>query len=210
MDASDIKCRRLDKEDIWRIADNIRNQHWPESTLPVDIEKIIESRLHLTIEPLHNIRKETDMDAFLRIDRKGIIVDYDMYINDKYLNRMRFSFAHELGHYLLHKYIYDDIDFQVEEEWRSCLLGVSPREYKNFEWQANEFAGRLLVPRNDLMQEIEKVITLIKELKLIEYLKADPDAVLAIISPAISKKMGVSDEVIERRADREKLWPPEI
>jgi len=209
MDASDIKCRWLDKTNIWRIADNKRDQYWPESTLPVDIEKIIESRLRLFIEPLHHIRKETDMDAYLRIDRKCIIVDHHMYMDDKYLNRMRFSFAHELGHYFLHDYAYNNIDFESENDWRSCLLGIPPHEYKKFEWQANEFAGRLLVPYSELAQEIGKVLTLLKELKLLEYLNADPEAVLAIISPAISKKFGVSDDVIERRAERENLWPPE-
>ena len=83
-------------------------------------------------------------------------------------------------------------------------------EYRSFEWQANEFAGRLLVPYQELETEMEKVGEILKENNLITFLKMDPDAVLSRISPMLSKPFGVSTEVIERRVKREGLWPPNI
>jgi Zn-dependent peptidase ImmA (M78 family) len=209
MDPADFKCRRLDRKIIWSIAEDVRQKYWWESTVPVDMEKIIESRLKLFIQPEHFIRRETDMDAYLTIDRQGIVVDHDMFMDERYLNRLRFSFAHELGHYFLHEYAYKDDLFQSIAEWQSFLMCVSDFDYGNFEWQANEFAGRLLVPRDELVRELEKAVNYVRENNLSEYLKAEPKAVLASISPMISKKFGVSDTVIETRAEREMLWPPE-
>ncbi|MFZ2397589.1 MAG: ImmA/IrrE family metallo-endopeptidase [Smithella sp.] len=67
---------------------------------------------------------------------------------------------------------------------------ISDFDYKNFEWQANEFAGRLLVPREALASEIKLTMKFIKKNNLSEYLKSEPDAVLASVSPMISKKIG--------------------
>lgn len=209
MNPADFKCRWLDRKIIWSIADDVRKKYWNETTIPVDAEKIVESRLGLTIQPEHYIRRETDMDAYLLMDRTGIVVDHDMFMDDRYLNRLRFSFAHELGHYFLHEYVYNDIKFQSIDEWKEFLINVSDFDYGNFEWQANEFAGRLLVPREELIKEIETIKIYIKENNLSDYLETEPKAVLASISTTISKKFGVSDAVIETRAEREMLWPPE-
>jgi len=45
---------------------------------------------------------------------------------------------------------------------------------------------------------------------MLEYLKGDPYAVLSGITPRLARIFGVSSDVIERRVDREKLWPPDI
>jgi hypothetical protein len=104
---SDFKCQWIDKEDLWDRADKFRSEYWPEQFLPVDIEQIVEFRLKLDIVPMHNLQSDNDMEACLKLDLSGIVVDYDRYMNTKYANRMRFAFAHELGHFLLHKHIYN-------------------------------------------------------------------------------------------------------
>lgn len=146
MDYSEFICRWIDKQDIWEKADEVREKYWPEGTLPIDVEKIVEFKLQLGIEPRHNLFSEIDMDAYLKRDLSGIVVDYDFYMNEKFSNRMRFSYAHELGHFFLHKYIFSFMEFESPEEWRDFVNGVPEKEYSGFEWQANEFAGRLLVP----------------------------------------------------------------
>ena len=152
--------------------------------------------------------QKTDMEAYLRSDLRGIVVDHDHYMNEKFANRMRFSFAHELGHFFLHKDFYAMIVFESAEEWKDILLSLPDTEYGFFEYQANEFAGRLLVPREDLVHEIENSLKLLELNNMLEYLKADPNAVLSRISTQLAKPFGVSTDVIERRVDREKLWPP--
>lgn len=208
MEPSEFRCKWIGKSDLWSIADNIRNTYWQEGTLPVDIEKIVEFRLKLLPEPKRGLSSATDMDAYLKIDLTGIVVDYDLYMNEKNANRMRFSFAHELGHFFLHKEVFTEFDLIDPTAWKNFILNVSENEYSNFEWQANEFAGRLLVPHADLVFAIDQAAQIIKDNNLIEYLNNDPDAVLSRVSPTICKPFGVSADVIKKRAEREGLWPP--
>jgi hypothetical protein len=210
LDYSEFKCKWIDPASLWNIADETRAKYWPESKLPVNAEEIVEFRLRLNIEPLKYLLSTIDIDAYLKRDLSGIVVDYDCYMNDKFANRMRFSFAHELGHFFLHKELYVRFGITSPEEWKDFILNVPENEYRSFEWQANEFAGRLLVPYPDIETEIEKVGKILKDNNLIPFLKIDPDAVLSRISPTLSKPFGVSTEVIERRVKREGLWPPDV
>jgi hypothetical protein len=50
LDPCEFKCKRIDKKDLWSIADDIRNKYLQEGTLPINIEKIIEFRLNLLIK----------------------------------------------------------------------------------------------------------------------------------------------------------------
>ena len=178
--------------------------------MPIDIETIVEFRLNLDIEPKHNLFSEIDMDAYLKRDLSGILVDYDFYMNEKFANRIRFSFAHELGHFFLHKDIYSQLALVSVDDWKNFMLNVPENEYRNFEWQANEFVGRLLVPHGELETAMEKVLEIIKDNNLAEFLKKDSDAVLSSVSPALCRPFGVSTDVIGTRVKREGLWPPEL
>jgi len=210
LNQAEFRCKWLRLEDIWDCAEDVRNRYWSAEKLPVDVEAIVELKLKLDIDPENNLMQKTDMEAYLRSDLRGIVVDHDHYMNEKFANRMRFSFAHELGHFFLHKDFYAMIVFESAEEWKEILLSLPDTEYRYFEYQANEFAGRLLVPREDLVHEIENALELLELNNMLEYLKADPNAVLSRISTQLSRPFGVSTEVIERRVDREKLWPPEV
>jgi hypothetical protein len=137
-DISRFKCPYITIDQIWQEAENFRDKFWPESTLPVDIEKIVEERLKLNIEPEHGLLSEIDIDAYLKIDPTGIVVDYNCYMNEKYINRLRFSFAHELGHFFLHKDIYSTFSIDDPSVWKDFMLNIPDREYGFFEYQANE------------------------------------------------------------------------
>jgi len=209
LNQAEFRCKWLRVEDIWDCAEDVRTRYW-SAKLPVDVEAIVEFKLKLDIDPENNLMQKTDMEAYLRSDLRGIVVDHDHYMNEKFANRMRFSFAHELGHFFLHKDFYAMIVFESAEEWKEILLSLPDTEYRFFEYQANEFAGRLLVPREALVNEIENALKLLELNSMLEYLKADPNAVLSRISTQLSRPFGVSTDVIERRVDREKLWPPDV
>jgi hypothetical protein len=210
LDPSEFRCKWIDKNEIWSIADHVRESYWPEGTLPINIEKIVEFRLNLLIKPKRGLFTSFDMDAYLEMDMSAIVVDYDFYMDEKFANRLRFSFAHELGHFFLHKEVFASFDLIDPEAWKNFILNIPENEYSNFEWQANEFAGRLLVPHPHLVSAIKQATALIKENNLTDYLENDPDAVLSRVSPMICKPFGVSTEVIKTRVVREGQWPPEL
>ena len=210
MDYSEFKCKWIDPASLWNVADESRKKYWHESKLPVNTEEIVEFRLRLNIEPVKYLLSTIDIDAYLKRDLSGIVVDYDCYMNDKFANRMRFSFAHELGHFFLHKELYLKFGVSSPEEWKDFVLNVPENEYRSFEWQANEFAGRLLVPHPELEAEVKKVSKILKKRNLLSFLEVDPDAVLSGISQMLCKPFGVSTDVIEKRVKRERLWPPDV
>lgn len=61
--------------------------------------------------------------------------------------RERFTVAHELGHYLLHR--------GQAESFRCATDDVVDRVLKQREWEANEFASYLLMPIDDFRTQVE-------------------------------------------------------
>lgn len=207
-DFSDFKCPYVDKKEIWKIAEEFREQYWPEGALPIDVEKIVEQKLRLNIEPKRGLLSDQDIDAYLRIDMTGLVVDERCFMDGRFANRLRFSYAHEIGHLLMHKDIYVQLPVHTPEDWMRFVLEVSDAEYGHFEYQANEFAGRFLVPKDKLAIEIEEILKTLKQNGLLHLVSQNHDAVLSRISPALCKPFGVSAQVIEIRVQRENLWPP--
>lgn len=69
-------------------------------------------------------------------------------------NRKRFTIAHELGHFILHKGItlHVDKDFRVNLRDSDSSKGVDP-----VEMEANRFAAELLMPTRFLVKDIERL-----------------------------------------------------
>jgi hypothetical protein len=210
LDFVNFKCRWIDKKELRELAEQLRKEYWPEGILPIDMVEIIELRLELDVEPVLGLLSVLDMDAYLKTDLSGIVVDQECYMQDRFANRLRFSLAHELGHYFLHRDIYSRLSLNTPIEWKEFILNVPEAEYGNFEWQANEFAGRFLVPYDQLNLKVAESLELMRQWDLMEYLQQDPDAVLSRVSPFLRKTFGVSEQVIALRVRRENLWPPEI
>ena len=64
MDYSEFKCTWIEPASLRDIVDETRNKYWPEATLPVDAEAIVEFRLRLDIEPIKNLQSAIDIDAY--------------------------------------------------------------------------------------------------------------------------------------------------
>ncbi|MBW1911120.1 MAG: ImmA/IrrE family metallo-endopeptidase [Deltaproteobacteria bacterium] len=108
----------------------------------------------------------------------------------------------------LHKDIYASFSISDSLAWKGFMENIPDREYGFFEYQANEFAGRVLVPRERLVLELKNCLKKVQEVGLLALVATDPGAVLSSVSPTLCKPFGVSDQVIERRVEREGLWPP--
>jgi hypothetical protein len=200
------KCPWIDKNDIWLEADSFRSKYWQSSNLPVDIALIIEGSLGMDIIPVHDMKSEFDTDAFLRRDLTAICVDYNCYDEDRFENRMRFSLAHEMGHYILHRNIISSLSFSSPEEWVEIVNGIPQEEYWKFEWQANEFGGRLLVPHDKLEEGVKQIVERIVKNLSPQELKRHRSDMIRIVSPIVNNRLfGVSNDVIERRIRSEEL-----
>lgn len=64
--------------------------------------------------------------------------------------RINFTLGHELGHYLLHRFMRDE--FQCGQ---SALLDYDSPEARKLEGEANKFASYLLMPIDDFRQQVD-------------------------------------------------------
>lgn len=109
MDPRNFKAPFITPEQAWVKADRIRSKYWPSDKLPVEVEEIL-WEVGLRLDPIASLKSDGDVDALLTGDLTRIIVDLEEYMDDRMLNRMRFSIAHELGHFVLHGDFYRKIN----------------------------------------------------------------------------------------------------
>lgn len=137
------KIPYLNKTEIVRKAEEVLGKNW-DGKFPIDVEVLCD-RLGINIFPVPNLAKTFHIDAFISADFKTIYVDNREFESESH--RYRFSVAHELGHFALHREYYPD-GIDGLEEW----LKISHNIVNNYaEFQANYFAGSLLVPENELI-----------------------------------------------------------
>jgi len=198
----DFKAPYISKEEIWMKADAFREQH-SDGVPPIDIHAIIEFDLDLEIRPVAGLKEDSDIDALLLGERDAIVVDEREYMDDRYQNRIRFSLAHEVGHFVLHESIFADVDYDTVDEWVKFVGNLPEREWRFLEGQAHEFAGRLLVPRPNLEAELEKAFNLLKT----NGLSVSQLGAQGYVAESMTSVFGTSGEVLKRRFSKEGLWP---
>lgn len=137
-----IPC--LGKEEIACRAEDLMEECW-DGRFPVDVEGICDY-LGIAIIPVNGLREELGVEAYTAVDFKTIYVDWSGYEDEGV--RYRFSVAHEVGHYILHREFFSSL-VESLEEWRGLSPGCN---YDYVEWQANYFAGCLLAPENELVR----------------------------------------------------------
>jgi len=67
----EFECKWIDKNDLWKTADEIRGRYWPEGILPVDTEKIAE--LVFEVEKVIKIIKSNNLTEFLKNDSDAVL-----------------------------------------------------------------------------------------------------------------------------------------
>ncbi len=198
------------KEAIWGQVEAFRKTWLRDdlSHLPVDIFTLAEIDLKLDIIPFDDLFEKYDTDAALMHDFSGIYVDAEAYViwekGPRWKQRrLRFSVAHELGHFVLHREIASKAPFKNFAEFAAWTKGYHGQQY-TLEQAANEFAGRLLVPPDRLAAELEKFKATIAKhmphLTNISYLRTTFADMMETI-------FEVNDQVIETRLEREGIWP---
>src|SRR4030042_4210697 len=206
MDPGKIVSLKLTQEKIRDSTEEFRKEHVFYNSLPVNIEYVIEATMGINIIPIESLQKACDMEGFISKDFKTIYVDKDLYTDNRYYKRVRFTIAHEIGHLVLHRSSIDSQKFQSEEEWIKFRLGIKDETLGWFETQAYEFAGRLLVPFDALVEEFKiKRQTVLKKYTSWNSAKITYEDLLSLAAPLLCGKFDVSAEVIEKRLRKENV-----
>ncbi len=195
MDYRKIRVPFLGNKEIKGKADLFRKKYWSE-IIPVDMEEIIELKLKIDLVPIPDLQNSFGVDAFIASNWRLIYIDELRYQDERFQNRLRFSLAHEIGHLVLHKDIYKSFKIKELNDFYKLFEQIPQEQYGYFETQANKFANYLLVPRDKLFIEKDKMLMIMKN-ESVPIEKMDDSTINSYISIPVSKVFGVSEEVVQ-------------
>lgn len=198
------------KEEVWEAVEQFRRQYLVGELahLPVDVFTLAELEFKLDIIPFDDLYEKYEVDAALMQDFSGIYVDAEAYIiwenGPRWKQRrLRFSVAHELGHFVLHREIAAGLSFKTYDDFAVWTKGNHGQQY-TLEQTANEFAGRLLVPVGRLQAAFEVFSEAAKNVIPNWYSSTEMRHSFA---EKLRDQFEVNTPVIETRLEREGIWP---
>lgn len=195
--ANEISVSRLSYEQIRAQADNFLARYNPSKKIPVPIEEIVEFSLGLNIIPLPDLQKTFDIVGFISSDFKSINVD--KFVLENRERRYRFSLAHEVGHFWLHKDCLSTFTFNSIEEWKRFEFSIDDESNAWLEFQANSFGGLVLVPKEHLASCKKSLEEQIRKAGM----DSTTDAAQLIVAERLAVEFNVSKEVIDRRLQKD-------
>ena len=191
----------LSYESVGEYVKAFLGKYHPSLQLPIPIEWIIESDLDLHIHPFPNMYRIFRQNGFLGLQRKVIYIDEYQY--DNFVEKYRFTLAHEVGHFIMHESLYEGLYFDSEQEFMEWLQSRPRNELGWFETQANWFAGQLLVPTEPLQEHCVNLLESNRNrFSVSEYI---PHEFWSYASNALAEPFEVSPIVIEIRIRYESL-----
>ena len=198
-------------EEIWDRVEEFREQHsgLGAGDLPIDLITFVDLDLGLDLIPYEGLAR-FGADAAVLADFSGFYIDREVFdlidtAPEWKLNRLRFSLAHEVGHWVLHQEVFQSAGIDSEEHVLEWLNRHNGRKYA-LEREANEFAGRLLVPLDVLVQEFDRVAAAFDS-AMGRYEWIRDENLRQKTCERIAPRFGVHPQAITVRFDREGLWP---
>ena len=195
----------LSYENLRGMAKSFLLEHNADGSIPVPIEQIVEFDFGTNIIPIPGLQRVHDVDAFISNDLKSLMVDLGI-LESRSPNRYRFSLAHELAHAVLHRDVFDRLRFSDIAEWKAQIMGLSEADREWLEWQAYSFAGLILVPGETLKERLHEAVQLAAMQGVV--VQDAPDPAKDYICTWLGRQFEVSAQVIEKRLDKDGLWPP--
>lgn len=197
-------------EHVWSVVEDLRGKYeiLREDRIPIDVFTFLEIELGLDPIPFENLASKYRVDAAIKADFSGIYLDEEQYrLMEKgpewKLNRLRFTVAHELAHYFLHRDIPPSENFESLSAFATWTENLGGRKYV-IEQEANEFAGRLLVPLARIQDFYDEFAPQMMEL-MPNFVQTM--AVRDNFCERCCGHFGVNWQVIAVRLDREGIWP---
>jgi hypothetical protein len=189
------QIRFISPAKLSQIAQNFLEEHGAAEQFPVPIEEIIELRLRISVIPVPHLKSDRGIDAYISQDFRHITIDDDCYTS--YPSRARFSLAHELAHFILHRDAYPKVPVANREDYLAYQKSMTDETLKKIEQQAYILAGCILVPSNKFRAIIDKSIS---ELGRVDQITIQDTAK---ILAGLTLFFSVSGEVISRRLKAE-------
>jgi hypothetical protein len=195
----------LTYDQLRNVVENFRAQYDPTDEIPVDAEQIAEYELGFTIRRLDGIFEDTEVYACLASDLTTLFVDEQTYTH-RYKDA-QFSIAHEIGHFVLHKSFYAENRIARISDYRGIMDALGDETHSRMEWQAQNFAGLLLVPTAALLTLLTAARSAAKDHGFDGDVLAS-EAGFTYAVGWLAAQFDVATRVIEKRLEFEGLWSP--
>jgi len=178
-----------------------------EDRTPLDIFTFFEIDLQLDPIPFNNLISKYRVEAAVTADFTGIYLDAEQYSlmeqgPDWKLNRLRFTVAHELAHYFLHRDVPQSAHFASLPDFARWTANYGGQKY-TLEQEANEFAGRLLVPESRLQALFDEFAVQAEQL-VPNFTQTS--SLRDKFADQVAPRFGVNAQVIAIRLDRDDIW----
>lgn len=196
-----IQAPRLSYNRIKQHATAFLRKYHPEHKIPIPIEEILDLRIGINIIPVPGLI-DFHVDAYAWSDLENIVVDKFFY--DKQSPRYRFTLAHETGHIVLHADILKQSQVSSVENYLDFVNDMGEEAHRWTEWQADCFAGLVLVPSDALALKFAEAAKMAVE----KGLSPDDLTTRGYIADWISDFFEVSAQTIETRLVYDGLWEP--
>ncbi len=197
-------------EHVWRKIEDLRATYevLREDRIPLDVFTFFEVDLRLDPIPFDDLTAKYRVEAAITADFSGIYLDAEQYAlmergPDWKLNRLRFTVAHELAHFFLHRDLPQKTHFSSLPDFARWTENYGGRKY-TIEQEANEFAGRLLVPAAKLRALFEE-FALEAERLVPNFTQSG--SLRDKFAERVAPRFGVNAQVIAIRLDRDDIWP---
>lgn len=195
--------KTLSYEDVRKEAEQFLSEYHGTRDLPVPIESIVEFDLRVDVIPVLGLEQEVGVAGFLASDLEHIYVDKQTFENS--VERYRFTLAHEVGHYWLHDAFYKQVKIRSIDDFKKAQNAIS-NGYRWFEFQANSFAGLVLVPVAELRECFDEFSEKALALGIsIDQLVDHPMRQRLVQS--VAQRFKVSEPVAGRRLEKDGLLP---
>jgi len=196
-------------EHVWRKIEELRSRYevLREDRIPLDVFTFLEIDLELDPIPFDDLNAKYRVEAAITADFSGIYLDAEQYLlmergPEWKLNRLRFTVAHELAHYFLHRDLPQQDQFASLPDFARWTASHGGRKY-TVEQEANEFAGRLLVPEKRLLALFEEFAA---EAERLVPNFMESSALRDKFCERAAPRFGVNAQVIAVRLDRDNIW----
>ena len=197
---------------IWSRVEELRAQYpgLRSDKLPLDLITFVDLDLRLDLIPYDGLHRDFGAEAALLSDFTGIYVDGETFdlidsAPEWRLNRLRFSLAHEIGHLFLHREVFEQSNIRDADHYLAWINEHGGQKYQ-LEREANEFAGRLLVPVEILRDCFDRMQPAF-DASFGRHAWVNDDALRTKAAEQIAPRFGVHRTAIVTRFDRERIWP---
>ena len=193
-----MKVPWLTKDEISEKASDLIADYQATTGLPIEppipVENMVEQyfKLKLSFEDLDEIMGLPDVLGATYVKARRVCINKKL-LERGLEGRLEFTCAHEIGHWVLHRQ-YAEIQTRTESGGE-VIVCRAKNTRAPIEWQADYFAGCLLLPRADVVRAFRKAFG--TAALVLHNIKSSIGRSLVCIDPCVENWPHIADKVCE-------------